>query len=157
MDFLGVDHVEFYVGDARQAAYLLCSGFGFRLYGQGGPETGLPGQRSLLLGQGDCRVLLTSGLTPDHPAVEYVARHGDGVAVIAFGTRDATAAYTTAVVAARPRSRHPGRTAPWSPPPSPASATWCTGWSNGAARQASSCPACSNCRTSHRCRSRNCC
>ncbi|BFV61007.1 4-hydroxyphenylpyruvate dioxygenase [Kitasatospora sp. CMC57] len=97
MDFLGVDHVEFYVGDARQAAYLLCSGLGFRLYGQGGPETGLPGQRSLLLGQGDCRVLLTSGLTPDHPASRYVARHGDGVAVIAFGTRDATAAYAATV------------------------------------------------------------
>ncbi|KQV13284.1 MULTISPECIES: 4-hydroxyphenylpyruvate dioxygenase [unclassified Kitasatospora] len=97
MDFLGVDHVEFYVGDARQAAFVLCSGFGFRLYGQGGPETGLPGQRSLLLGQGDCRVLLTSGLTPDHPAVEYVARHGDGVAVIAFGTRDAAAAYAGTV------------------------------------------------------------
>ena len=97
MDFLGVDHVEFYVGDARQAAFVLCSGFGFRLYGQGGPETGLPGRRSLLLGQGDCRVLLTSGLTPDHPAARYVARHGDGVAVIAFGTPDAAAAYTGAV------------------------------------------------------------
>ncbi|MFC1413559.1 4-hydroxyphenylpyruvate dioxygenase [Streptacidiphilus sp. N1-12] len=97
MDFLGVDHVEFYVGDARQAAFVLCSAFGFRLYGQGGPETGLPGQRSLLLGQGDCRVLLTSGLQPDHPAVDYVARHGDGVAVIAFGTPDAAAAYQGAV------------------------------------------------------------
>ena len=97
MDFLGVDHVEFYVGDARQAAFLLCSAFGFRLYGQGGPETGLPGQRSLLLGQGDCRVLLTSGLTPDHPAVDYVSRHGDGVAVIAFGTPDAAAAFSGSV------------------------------------------------------------
>lgn len=97
MDFLGVDHVEFYVGDARQAAFVLCSGFGFRLYGQGGPETGLPGQRSLLLGQGDCRVLLTSALAPEHPAAQYVARHGDGVAVIAFGTRDAAAAYAATV------------------------------------------------------------
>ena len=53
----GVDHVEMYVGDARMAAHYLCTSFGFRLYGQGGPETGLPGQRSLLLGQGDVRIL----------------------------------------------------------------------------------------------------
>jgi 4-hydroxymandelate synthase len=97
MDYLGIDHVEFYVGDARQAAFVLCSAFGFRLYGQGGPETGLQGQRSLLLGQGDCRVLLTSGLLPDHPAVEYVSRHGDGVAVVAFGTDDAKSAFAAAV------------------------------------------------------------
>ena len=99
MDILGVDHVEFYVGDARQAAFLLCSAFGFRILGQGGPETGLDGQRSLLLGQGDARVLLTSGLRPDHPAVDYVSRHGDGVAVIAFGTGDAAAAYAESVAA----------------------------------------------------------
>ncbi|MFI0724226.1 4-hydroxyphenylpyruvate dioxygenase [Streptomyces sp. NPDC021224] len=97
MDYLGIDHVEFYVGDARQAAFVLCSAFGFRVHGHGGPETGLPDQRSLLLVQGDCRVLLTSGLRPDHPAVDYVARHGDGVAVIAFGTRDAGAAFAAAV------------------------------------------------------------
>lgn len=97
MDYLGIDHVEFYVGDARQAAFVLCSAFGFRLYGQGGPETGLDGQRTLLLGQGDCRVLLTSALRADHPAVEYVARHGDGVAVVAFGTRDARSAFAAAV------------------------------------------------------------
>lgn len=97
MDYLGIDHVEFYVGDARQAAFVLCSAFGFRLLGQGGPETGLPRQRSLLVGQGECRVLLTSGLVPDHPAVEYVSRHGDGVAAIALGTRDARAAYAASV------------------------------------------------------------
>lgn len=97
MDYLGIDHVEFYVGDARQAAFVLCSAFGFRLCGQGGPETGMQGQRSLLLGQGDCRVLLTSGLRPDHPAVDYVSRHGDGVAVVAFGTGDAKSAFAAAV------------------------------------------------------------
>ncbi|GAA2109048.1 4-hydroxyphenylpyruvate dioxygenase [Kitasatospora saccharophila] len=97
MDFLDLDHVEFHVGDARQAAYVLSAGLGFRLLAQGGPETGLPGQRSLLLGQGDCRVLLTSGLEQGHPAARYVARHGDGVAVLAFGTPDVTAAYAGAV------------------------------------------------------------
>ncbi|MFD7732586.1 4-hydroxyphenylpyruvate dioxygenase [Kitasatospora phosalacinea] len=97
MDFLGVDHVEFYVGDAHRAASVLSSGFGFRLLGRGGPETGLAGQRSLLLGQGDCRVLLTSGLAADHPASRYVARHGDGVAVLALACRDAAAGFTAAV------------------------------------------------------------
>jgi 4-hydroxymandelate synthase len=94
-----VDHVEFYVGDARQTAYYLCTAFGFRVYGQGGPETGLSGQRSLLLGQGDIRILLTSGLVPDHPAAKYVARHGDGIAVIAFGVDGAASVYADAVAA----------------------------------------------------------
>lgn len=99
MNILDVDHVEFYVGDARQAAFFLCTAFGFRIQGQGGPETGLTGQRSLLLGQGDSRVLLTSAMSADHPVAEFVSRHGDGVAVIAFGTDDAAVAYEEAVSA----------------------------------------------------------
>jgi 4-hydroxymandelate synthase len=99
MNIQDTDHIELYVGDARQTAYFLCTAFGFRICGQGGPETGLPGQRSLLLGQGDARILLTSGLVPDHPATTYVARHGDGVATIAVSTTDAVAAYERAVSA----------------------------------------------------------
>ncbi|MFJ5231389.1 4-hydroxyphenylpyruvate dioxygenase [Kitasatospora sp. NPDC088391] len=103
MNVLGVDHVEFQVGDARQAAYVLSAGLGFRPLGQGGPESGLPGRRSLLLGQGAARVLLTSGLVPDDPASRYVARHGDGVAVLAFAVADAVAAFGAAVAGgARP-------------------------------------------------------
>ena len=103
MDIRGVDHVEFYVGDARQSAFLLGSAFGFRELGHGGPETGLAGQRSLLLAQGRARVLLTSPLVPNHRAAEYVARHGDGVACVAFGTGDTDAAFAEAVAAgARP-------------------------------------------------------
>ena len=107
MTILGIDHVEMYVGDARQAAYYFCTAFGFRIVGQGGPETGLPGQRSLLLGQRDVRILLTTGLTADHPAARYVARHGDGVAVVAFGATDVAAVYATAVA---------GGAAPLEPP-----------------------------------------
>jgi 4-hydroxymandelate synthase len=88
MNVLGVDHLEFYVGDARQTAYFLCTAFGFRIRGQGGPQTGLADQRSLLLRHGDIHIVLTSGLTPRHPATEYVGRHGDGVAVIAMGVDD---------------------------------------------------------------------
>jgi 4-hydroxymandelate synthase len=93
MNILGVDHLEFYVGDARQTAYFLCTAFGFRIRGQGGPQTGLIDQRSLLLQHGDIHVLLTSGLVPNHPATEYVGRHGDGVAVIGMGTDDAVFTY----------------------------------------------------------------
>jgi len=97
MNILEIDHVEFYVGDARQAAFLLCTAFGFRVCGHGGPETGLPGQRSLLLSQGASRVLLTSGLTAEHPACAYVSRHGDGVAVIGMSTDSVAEAYAESV------------------------------------------------------------
>ncbi|MGH3276704.1 MAG: 4-hydroxyphenylpyruvate dioxygenase [Streptosporangiaceae bacterium] len=99
MNVRDVDHVEFYVGDARQAAQYLCSAYGFRAYGYGGPETGLPGQCSVLLGQHRIRILLTSGLHQDHPASQFVARHGDGVAVLAFSTDDAATSFNEAVVA----------------------------------------------------------
>src|ERR1019366_3647011 len=92
MNVLNMDHIEFYVGDARQAAQYLCTAYGFRVYGHGGPETGLPGQRSVLLGQHHIRILLTSGLQPNHPASQFVATHGDGAAVKAFRTDDAAAA-----------------------------------------------------------------
>ena len=97
MRTLSIDHVEFYVGDAIAMTQSLCDVYGFRVYGRGGPETGLPGQRSILLGQGAIRILLTSGLHEDHPASQFVARHGDGVAVIGFRT-DA-GAYPEAVAA----------------------------------------------------------
>ena len=99
MNVLDIDHVELYVGDARQMAYYLCTAFGFRICGQGGPETGLAGQRSLLLRQGGVQILLTSALTADHPVAEYVSRHGDSVAVIAFGTDDVEQTFAAAVAA----------------------------------------------------------
>jgi 4-hydroxymandelate synthase len=88
MNILGIDHLEFYVGDARQTAYFLCTAFGFRIRGRGGSQTGLKDQHSLLVEHGDIRLILTTGLGPDHPATQYVGRHGDGVAIIAFETDD---------------------------------------------------------------------
>jgi 4-hydroxymandelate synthase len=96
-EFYGVDHVELYVGDARQSAFYLCTTFGFTICGQGGPETGLVDQRSLLLRQGDIQIVLTSGLVPDHPATEYVRKHGDGVAIIGIGVNDAGQTYRNLV------------------------------------------------------------
>lgn len=97
MQINGIDHVELYVGDARQAAFYFGTAVGFRLRGQGGPETGLADQRSLLLAQADIRMLLTSGLTAEHPASAYVQRHGDGIAVVALEVDDATGAYAELV------------------------------------------------------------
>ena len=105
MNISGIDHIELYVGDAKQAAFYLCTAFGFKICGQGGPETGLAGQRSLLLRQGAIQVVLTSGLDADHPATEYVRRHGDGVAIVGIGVDDAEAAFRALVArGARPIS-----------------------------------------------------
>jgi 4-hydroxymandelate synthase len=99
MTILGVDHVEFSVADARQTASHLSGVFGFRVLGRGGPETGTPDALTVLLGQGEARVLLTSGLNAAHPASGYVARHGDGVSAVAFRTDDAAGAFADAVAA----------------------------------------------------------
>jgi 4-hydroxymandelate synthase len=107
MNIGDIDHIEFYVGDAIAVAQSLRTAYGFRGYGRGGPDTGLPGQRSILLGQGDIRILLTSGLHKDHPASQFVARHGDGVAVTAFRTDSAATAYADAVAAGGPGIREP--------------------------------------------------
>ncbi|GHE03741.1 4-hydroxyphenylpyruvate dioxygenase [Streptomyces alanosinicus] len=92
-----ISHVEFYVGDARQAAYYYRTAFGFHTLAEGGPETGQKDRRSILLAQGEIRLLMTSDLTPDGPVARYVARHGDGVANIALRTQDAEQAFHRAV------------------------------------------------------------
>jgi 4-hydroxymandelate synthase len=93
VDIRQVDHVELYVGDAQQMTFYMCSTFDFEVLGHGK----LAGQRSVLLGQGDIRLLLTSGLRGDQPATGYVQRHGDGVATIGLRTDDAEKAFTEAV------------------------------------------------------------
>jgi 4-hydroxymandelate synthase len=97
MRIQGIDHVEWYVSDLEGTAGKLCHDFGFRLAGPGPGPRAATGGRSLLLGQGQITLLLTAAADPDHPAAEYVRRHGDGVAVIAFGTDDVRAAFDTAV------------------------------------------------------------
>jgi len=105
MNISGIDHIELFVGDAQQAAFYYTAAFGFTVIGQGGPETGLPGQRSLLMSQAGIRMVLTSGLHREHQATEYVLRHGDGVAAIGLEVDDATAAFDELVAAgARPLS-----------------------------------------------------
>jgi 4-hydroxymandelate synthase len=97
MDIQTVDHLELYVADAEQTASQLCDSFGFTVHGQGGPSTGLPDCRSVLLRQREITLLVTSALSPTHRADEYVRRHGDGVAVVGLTVADAAAAFAEAV------------------------------------------------------------
>ena len=92
-----IHHVEFYVGNARQAAYFYRHGFGFSQIAYRGLETGERQVTSYALGQGKARLLLTTPLSADHFAAEHIRRHGDGVRDIALQVADADAAFAEAV------------------------------------------------------------
>src|SRR5580698_9101150 len=95
-DFLplnGTDYVEFYVGNAKQAAYFYRSAFGMRLTAYRGTETGTRDCASWLVEQGKIRRVFTTALKPDHPVAEHVRLHGDGVRDIALWVDDAESAY----------------------------------------------------------------
>ncbi|HXP20222.1 MAG TPA: 4-hydroxyphenylpyruvate dioxygenase [Streptosporangiaceae bacterium] len=99
MRIQGIDHVEYYVGDLAKSAATLCDAFGFRIAGRQAPGAGPAGQRSLLLRQGQIRLLLTTAGSADHPVADYVRQHGDGVAVIAFRTDDVRRTFAETVAA----------------------------------------------------------
>ena len=95
-DFLplnGTDYVEFYVGNARQAAHFYRSAFGFKLVAYAGPETGVRGRASYVLQQDKIRIVLTTALGTDGPIAEHVAKHGDGVRDVALWVDDARASW----------------------------------------------------------------
>jgi 4-hydroxyphenylpyruvate dioxygenase len=92
-----IDHVELYVGNAKQAAVFYEALFGFSTTAQRGLETGSRETASYLMEQGDIRLLLTTALIPKHPAAIRVAQHGDGVAIIALEVPDAAAAFRETV------------------------------------------------------------
>ncbi|WP_239341949.1 4-hydroxyphenylpyruvate dioxygenase [Frankia sp. CiP3] len=95
----GVDHVEFFVGDAAQAAHYYCTTYGFRVVAEADPLTGLAGARSLVLAHGGVRLVVTSALHDDHPVSRFVRRHGDGVRDVALCTTDAVSDFARAVAA----------------------------------------------------------
>lgn len=99
----GYDHVELWVGNAKQAAHYYRTALGFEVLAYAGPETGVHDRASYVLEQGGVRFVLTSGLGTDHEVVAHHARHGDGVRDVAFCVPDATAAFEHAVThGARP-------------------------------------------------------
>src|SRR5438128_1071363 len=93
----GIDYVEIYVGNAKQASYFYQNGFGFTPIAFAGPETGVKDKTSYLMQQGDIRLLLTTGLNPDHPISRFVLTHGDGVADIALRVKDTEWTYNEAI------------------------------------------------------------
>lgn len=90
------DHVEFYVGNAKQAAHFYMSAFGFDQVAYAGPETGVKDRVSYLLVQNDLRFVLTASLLPDDAIAEHVRLHGDGVHDVAILVEDARAAWKAA-------------------------------------------------------------
>ncbi len=91
------DYVEFYVGNAKQAAHFYCTAFGFDQVAYAGPETGVKDRASYVLVQNKLRFVLTSSLRPGDEITRHTAEHGDGVRDIAIVVHDAKAAYERAL------------------------------------------------------------
>jgi len=95
-DFLpinGTDYVEFYVGNAKQAAHYYQTAFGFQPLAYAGLETGLKDRTSYVLRQDKITFVFTTALYPDSEIAEHVKKHGDGVKVIALWVDDAAKSY----------------------------------------------------------------
>jgi 4-hydroxyphenylpyruvate dioxygenase len=92
----GTDHVELWVGNARQAAYHYRKAFGFDVIAYAGPETGVRDRASYVLQQGKVRLVLTAPLQPEGDIADHLRLHGDGVRTIALRVEDAAAAYEAA-------------------------------------------------------------
>ncbi|RZK49376.1 MAG: 4-hydroxyphenylpyruvate dioxygenase [Pedobacter sp.] len=95
-DFLpinGTDYIEFYVGNAKQAAHFYKTAFGFQSVAYAGPETGMRDRASYMVQQGKIRLVFTTALKSDHPISEHVKKHGDGVKVLALWVDDAYSAF----------------------------------------------------------------
>jgi 4-hydroxyphenylpyruvate dioxygenase len=95
-DFLplqGTDYVEFYVGNAKQAAHYYMTAFGFQPLAYAGPETGIKDRASFAVRQNKLTLVLTTPLRPDNEIADHVYKHGDGVKAIALKVDNATNAW----------------------------------------------------------------
>jgi 4-hydroxyphenylpyruvate dioxygenase len=92
-----IDHIEFWVGNAKQSAFYFANAWGFTPTAYAGLETGIRDQTSRLMVQGSIRFVLTGALSPDSPIAEHVRKHGDGVHDVAFRVPDAEEAYRLAI------------------------------------------------------------
>ncbi|WP_136482041.1 4-hydroxyphenylpyruvate dioxygenase [Cognatitamlana onchidii] len=93
LPLLGTDYVEFYVGNAKQAAHFYKTAFGFQSYAYKGLETGSKNKVSYVLLQDKIRLVLTTPLNSQSPINNHIVKHGDGVKVIALWVEDARKAY----------------------------------------------------------------
>jgi 4-hydroxyphenylpyruvate dioxygenase len=93
----GTDYVEFYVGNAKQAAHYYQTAFGFQPLAYAGLETGLKDRTSYVLQQDKIRFVLTTALVPDSPIADHQKLHGDGIKVIALWVDDARKSFEETV------------------------------------------------------------
>jgi 4-hydroxyphenylpyruvate dioxygenase len=93
LPLLGTDYVEFYVGNAKQAAHFYKTAFGFQSHAYKGLETGSRDSVSYVLKQDKIRLVLTTALNSNSPIGEHVKKHGDGVKIIALWVEDARSAF----------------------------------------------------------------
>ncbi len=93
LPLLGTDYVEFYVGNAKQAAHYYKTAFGFQSHAYSGLETGNRERVSYVLKQDKIRIVLTTALNSNSPIGEHVKKHGDGVKVVALWVEDARKAF----------------------------------------------------------------
>jgi 4-hydroxyphenylpyruvate dioxygenase len=93
LPLLGTDYIEFYVGNAKQAAYYYIHAFGFQPLAYSGPETGIREKASYAVRQNKLTFVLTCPLQAKNPVADHVYKHGDGVKVLALLVDDATKAW----------------------------------------------------------------
>src|SRR5947208_10447258 len=91
-----IDHVKFFVGNARQSAYFYRNAFGFDVVAYAGLETRVKHEAGYVLRQGQITFVLVSPLSGEHPDSQRLVTHGDGVMDIALEVADVQAAYATA-------------------------------------------------------------
>src|SRR5207244_13235547 len=92
MDFLplqGTDYIEFYVGNAKQAAHFYKTAFGFQSLAYSGPETGTKDRVSYAIRQNKLTFVLTTPLRPNHSVADRIHKHGDGVKALAVMVEEA--------------------------------------------------------------------
>lgn len=95
-DFLplqGTDYVEFYVGNAKQAAHYYMSAFGFQALAYAGPETGIKDRASYAVRQNKLTLVLTTPIRPNNEMADHIYKHGDGVKALALRVDDARSAW----------------------------------------------------------------
>ena len=102
-----VHHVEFYVGNAKQAAFYYRKAFGYNQTAYSGLETGDREKASYVLEQGRVRLVFSTPLNGNNELAEHIRRHGDGVKDIAFHVDDAKACYEACIARGAKSAREP--------------------------------------------------
>jgi 4-hydroxyphenylpyruvate dioxygenase len=97
MPIEAIDHVAFWVGNAKQAAHFYRTAMGFEVIAYAGPETGMRGFASYVMRQGQMTFLLTSGMAPDDPITQFAHQHGDGVRRVSLRVPDVEVAFEEAL------------------------------------------------------------